>query len=421
MGEQWVDAFRARLVFALVGGTALQGASCGGDERSMQTPGSGASPAQPPATATATATAAGTGVVAAGSTTSATITAMGASTGGTTPTVATQPKQRQNFPGGQCFTPFGIMASMGTGEPAPQEPMSAFDQNGCLPKSLVRSSCCMPAQRGPIYQGGECCYSFPKGMCCGRPFMVDGIVRVAPLHQGEGWVRRNPANRLLTRERLGDELDASTRAALSSAWARAGQMEHASVASFLRFGLELMALGAPARFIADATLAAQDEVHHAELCFSLAAALGDVNHAPQAFSLEGVMLRYDLRAVVTGVVLEGCVGETVAAVVAAHERDGARDPAVQSALARIAKDEARHAELAWRFLRWAIAEHGDDAREAAREALALAERRGGCVPVVEPEDAVWIAYGRTPPALEPILADRVWSSVIAPCARELLE
>jgi hypothetical protein len=44
---------------------------------------------------------------------------------------------------------------------------------------------------------------------------------------------------------------------------------------------------------------------------------------------------------------EGCVGETYGAAQAAFQARTASDPRVRSTLAVVARDEARHAELAW--------------------------------------------------------------------------
>jgi len=47
---------------------------------------------------------------------------------------------------------------------------------------------------------------------------------------------------------------------------------------------------------------------------------------------------------------------------------------VRRALTRIAADEAAHAELAWRFVRWAIDAGGDEVRFAVRKAAQSALR-----------------------------------------------
>ncbi len=50
---------------------------------------------------------------------------------------------------------------------------------------------------------------------------------------------------------------------------------------------------------------------------------------------------------------EGCVRETFGALVALYQAQNASDPNVRRALTRIARDELRHAALAWRVKRWA--------------------------------------------------------------------
>src|SRR4051812_39178148 len=67
-----------------------------------------------------------------------------------------------------------------------------------------------------------------------------------------------------------EALPESLRRALVEHWTRAAQMEHASVAAFSRFSLQLLAVGAPPSLLQDAHRAALDEITHAELCFSLA-------------------------------------------------------------------------------------------------------------------------------------------------------
>src|SRR5688572_10054793 len=62
----------------------------------------------------------------------------------------------------------------------------------------------------------------------------------------------------------------SARERAAEYWANAGLFEHASVAAFARFALQLLALGAPADLVASAQAAMADEIEHARLCFGLA-------------------------------------------------------------------------------------------------------------------------------------------------------
>src|SRR6202042_477762 len=117
----------------------------------------------------------------------------------------------------------------------------------------------------------------------------------------------------------------------------------------------LLAAGAPADLVALAHSAALDEIQHARLCFALASAYAGEEIAPGPFPLGSeVRVGADLKSLAASTFAEGCVGETVAAVVASAQLAQATDPAVRAALAEIAADEARHAELAWRTVAWAV-------------------------------------------------------------------
>lgn len=316
-----------------------------------------------------------------------------------------------------CFTPFSTMKSVGTGEPGPKPAASAFDKNGCLPKENVGNGCCVAASGGPKFVNDNCCYSFVEGPCCGRPFLVRGAPRVAGVQPGSGWTDARTAA-LVGFEDL--PLDEATRAGGAQAWIEAGLMEHASVASFWQFGLQLLALGAPAELIASTALAAQDEVRHAELCFALAARLGRAAE-PVALPTGGAIAT-GLSEIVRAAIFEGCVGETVAAVTASYQAHLAEDWVIRGVLEEIAEDEARHAELSWQFVRWAIDVHGERARAAAEGAFAELFAAHECVADGEigtPAVLPLRRLGCATPEEHRRLRDHVLLEVVGPCARAI--
>src|SRR5262245_23198851 len=67
-------------------------------------------------------------------------------------------------------------------------------------------------------------------------------------------------------------LPAEVRHILSEEWSLAARFEHASIASFNKFSLELLAVGAPGTLVAAANRAALQEVEHAQACFAAASA-----------------------------------------------------------------------------------------------------------------------------------------------------
>jgi hypothetical protein len=222
---------------------------------------------------------------------------------------------------------------------------------------------------GPTATASQCCYEVYELLCTpgGRPFLVNDAARVAPIvGGGRGWSRA--VDRTL--ESSDANLTANDRALLADAWANDAAMEHASVASFSRFSLALLAAGAPAELVELAHRAALDELRHARLCFALASRYRGETLGPGPFPIEaGVHVEADLASLAVSTVREGCLGETVAAVVAAEQLARASDPAVRAALLEIAEDEARHALLAWKTVAWAIRVGGAPVRAAVECAL----------------------------------------------------
>lgn len=170
---------------------------------------------------------------------------------------------------------------------------------------------------------------------------MKGRALVAPLTSMAGTPAQTPA---MPRDEL--------RRALADAWANDARFEHASIASFAKLSLELLALGAMAELVAASHRAALDEVEHARLCFALASRYAAEPIGPGALDLgSSVALATTLERIAAAAVVEGCVGETLGAIEAA-EAARARDPIVARALRVIAEDEAKHAELSRRVVAW---------------------------------------------------------------------
>lgn len=165
------------------------------------------------------------------------------------------------------------------------------------------------------------------------------------------------------------DLDGDTREAIASAWSAAALGEIAKADAFAALAMDLGALGAPPKLVDAANRAALDEVRHARLCLSLAEA-----YAGHAIDLADPTARTsapaaDLIELAVTVARERCVGDTLAAVLAADQLASATDPAVRRTLVAIATDEELHAELAWTVLAWAVERGGQSARDAVAEAF----------------------------------------------------
>lgn len=81
-----------------------------------------------------------------------------------------------------------------------------------------------------------------------------------------------------------------------------------------------------------------------------------------------------LDAVALENAVEGCVRETWGALVAEYQSVQARDGDVREAMRAIARDEARHAALAWRVHAWALSKMDETARTDCERAMRDAVR-----------------------------------------------
>ncbi len=138
---------------------------------------------------------------------------------------------------------------------------------------------------------------------------------------------------------------------LGDYFARAAHLEAASVYAFERLGRELEAHRAPRELVLAAERSARDEIRHARAMGRLARRFGA--EAPPA-RVRGGGVRA-LSAIALENAVEGCVRETFGALVASWQAVHARDPQVRTTMRAIARDETRHAALAWAVARWAQA------------------------------------------------------------------
>jgi hypothetical protein len=215
-----------------------------------------------------------------------------------------------------------------------------------------------------------------------------------------GWVAAGAVRR------VGD----AERSFLAAMWVDAAADEAAAVASFRQLADELRAVGAPGSLRRTALDAADDEVEHVRLsCLLASQVAGDTAPAVAAPSAigyrapihrsrselvrRGRVLRLALEAYVDGCGNEGAEVERLAAAA-----DRSDDPA-SGALRTIAVDEARHAELAWSTIEWAIDELGPGVgRVLANVRLRSPRPRPG--PPEAADRSVLAAWGWVDPATE---------------------
>jgi hypothetical protein len=198
----------------------------------------------------------------------------------------------------------------------------------------------------------------------------------------------------------------------AAAWLdRAARAEASSVLAFRLLHDELAELGAPADLLAACREASADEARHARVMRALAGAAGAAMTTPV---VEAAPRRRSLFEVARENAVEGCVHETFAALLGLHQALSAEDGSVRAAMKRIAADEIRHGELAWRIHGWACAQLAAAEARAVEEALQEAAASLGRAPSgSELSDRARRRLGLPSPEIEMHLAvavrERLWS------------
>jgi hypothetical protein len=267
-----------------------------------------------------------------------------------------------------------------------------------------------------------CCYSWVIPCPGGRPLRGSAGALTAETVPREGWASGNGAISAANVAVSG--LPAAMRARLAAHWAREAAFEHASVASFGRAALALLAHGAPSDLVARAHAAALDEIEHARIGYALSTVYSGAPQGPAPLPLAGLApLPASVADLAVETFLDGCVNETVAALALAEAADRAEDPALCALLRRIAADEERHAELGWITVGWAVKSGGPATASALAAAVASLEAEIAAAPPQRArprEQSDTAAHGLLgDPALA---ASRraALAQVVLPCAKALL-
>lgn len=167
------------------------------------------------------------------------------------------------------------------------------------------------------------------------------------------------------------------RGTLAAYFAETAHFEAASVFAFERLARELSGFCAPPDLIAAAARSALDEIQHARATSELARHYGGAAYPVQLAPLPA----RNLFEVALENAVEGCIHETFGALLAQHQAALASDPLIREVMRVIARDETRHAQLAWQVADWIAPRlsarertHIDQAQRAALAALKLGKQ-----------------------------------------------
>ncbi len=325
----------------------------------------------------------------------------------------------------QCGSPVGSCrkASCTTdGDCAPDHLCASDHDTGCgaAPRFACTADDDMCRSASDCSGGQGCSLSDEERSCvpmvvCGRPFLVGGEDRKATLVVGDAFSTESLRIKIvdLTREQAHQ---------IHEHYLRAARMEHASIAAFARFTLQLLQLGAPAELIEQAGKAQLDETRHAKVCFALANAYEDNHLTPGPLDLSGALEDMSFKEIVRLCVLEGCIGESTAAHEAAEAAAQAEDEQLARLLARIADDELDHAALSFRFVKWAL--NRDPSLRPYVKALfdeQLNTRNEKLTSSTKNEQLSLNRHGVLSPEQQRSIRQQALSVIVAPCAEALFQ
>lgn len=215
------------------------------------------------------------------------------------------------------------------------------------------------------------------------------------------------------------ELPAELSHELAAEWTAAAHEARANVAVHARFALQLMSLAAPAPLLAACARVMQDEVAHAQACFSLARRFSGGDVTPEPLAAERP-LDEDPSAIVLEVIARGCIRGAVAALSAREALEHCQDPAAREVLLLRQNTKAQEAQLAWRFVAWSLRHAGADLQDRARVAFLTALREQTPVTALGDRERTLLRYGVLGEAQRAALEQRVLRSAVLPCMENLL-
>ena len=198
-------------------------------------------------------------------------------------------------------------------------------------------------------------------------------------------------------------------------------MEHASIAAFARFSLQLLCLGAPPDLVELTTAAMADETKHARACFAVASEYAGMPVGPGRLAVERSLDEMSLEQIVLNTIREGCVGETVAAIEAREAAEHTADPALRALLLVISNDETRHAEHPFRFVKWALTQGDATLEHAVRREFQALSTVTLSATELDPWQAKYLEHGVVSEPMRQAIRARAMREVILPCSSALYE
>ena len=215
--------------------------------------------------------------------------------------------------------------------------------------------------------------------------------------------------------------------AVAHAWTEIGLAAHRSVSAHAEFAAQLLRLSAPLSLLHGAARAMLEESALAQRCLALAdpdtesdVLLTPAPEAPARSAPRRDAEEVDVSAVVLATLRRGCIAATVDCVCAREALEHCRDAKSREVLSQLGCTRAREAQLAWRFLAWALRSAQHDLADQVRVTILTALRTQPKRVSPGVQERQLLRHGLLSSPQRAAIEQRVLRDIIVPCMEATL-
>jgi hypothetical protein len=207
---------------------------------------------------------------------------------------------------------------------------------------------------------------------------------------------------------------------LARCWLDAGVAAHAARAAQAEFAARLLRLEAPPPLRHGAARALLDEAAISAACLDLARRYGAAEVALAPIPKRELPADGGRNELVLGTLRRGCIAATVESCCAREALEHCQEAAAREVLLQLEHGRARSAQLAWRFLSWALRGTSAELADQVRVAVLTALGTQSTPPRLSPSERQLSRHGILGGAQRFIIEQRVLREVVLPCMENAL-
>ena len=215
--------------------------------------------------------------------------------------------------------------------------------------------------------------------------------------------------------------------AVAHAWKEIGLAAHRAVSAHAEFAAQLLRLSAPLHLLHGAARAMLEESALAQRCLALAdpkapseILLPPAPEAPARSAARRDTEEVDVSAIVLATLRRGCIAATVDCVCTREALEYCQDASSREVLTQLGCVRAREAQLAWRFLAWALRSSQRDLADHVRVTILTALRTPPKAAPPGVRERQLLRHGLLSSPQRAAIEQRVLREIVVPCMEATL-